>query len=128
VYFFGARCAAEKIHGHFKGVFMKSWMFLILLFCLSDFSAQAATCDNETVDALVEKQLAVIAARYDSKKVGLGVSIQNGNMVTTNIAVFQGKGGNDGTKVDRIGQITVNLDKCQIQNSLVGLFDVIELP
>ncbi len=104
---------------------MKSWMFLILLF---GFSARAATCDNETVDGLVEKQLAVIAARYDSKKVGLGVSIQNGNMVTTNIAVFQGKGGNDGIKVDRIGQITVNLDKCQIQSSLVGLFDVIELP
>lgn len=86
-----------------------------------------AACDYETADSLIQKELVVMAKRYQSKKVGLGVSINNGPSITTSIAIFQGKGGNDGIKVDRIGTITVDLEKCIIHNTLVGIYDVIDL-
>lgn len=103
--------------------------FLILVATMF-FSFQlhaAPTCSDSTVDSLIEKELHVMAKRYNSEKVGLGVSIQNGLMRTTSIAIFQGKGGADGAKVDRIGSITVSLEKCAIHNTLIGLFDTLEV-
>ncbi|MGZ5280293.1 MAG: hypothetical protein ACXWC9_10140 [Pseudobdellovibrionaceae bacterium] len=85
-------------------------------------------CDYSTADSMIEKELYVMAKRYDSKKVGLGVSIRNGQAITTSIAIFQGRGGSDGVPVDRIGSITVDLDRCIVYNTLVGTFDVLETP
>lgn len=87
----------------------------------------APSCDNETVDSLTEKALYVMAKRYKSEKVGVGVAIQNGTKITTSVAIFQGKGGNDGVKVDRIGSITVDLEKCDIHNTLIGIFDILDV-
>lgn len=103
-------------------------LFILSSLMILSFQASAATeCDNSTVDSLVEKELYVMAKRYKSEKVGLGVSVQNGATITTSIAIFQGKGGNDGVKVDRIGSITVSLEKCAIHSTIIGLFDTIEV-
>ena len=90
-------------------------------------SAEAPACDNQTVDSLTEKALYAMAKRYKSEKVGLGVAIQNGNKITTSVAIFQGKGGNDGVKVDRIGSISVDLEKCAIHDTLIGIFDILDV-
>lgn len=103
---------------------MKSIFLIAILF----FQAAAfAACDNEYVDSITRKQLYVMAKRYNSEKVGMGVSIENGTKVTTSVAIFQGTGGHDGEKVDRIGSITVDLEKCQIHNTLIGLFDTLNV-
>ena len=68
-----------------------------------------------------------MAKRYNSQSVGMGVSITNGKQVTTSVAIFQGKGGTDGIKVDRIGSITVDLEKCEIHSTLIGLFEILEV-
>jgi hypothetical protein len=101
-----------------------------LLFFLSVFFAQTAVfagCDNSVVDSLTKKALLEMAKRYSSSQVGLGVSIQNGSLVTTIVAVFQGKGGNDGVKVDRIGSITIDLEKCAVKNTLIGTYEILDL-
>ncbi|MBC7464817.1 MAG: hypothetical protein H7256_02395 [Bdellovibrio sp.] len=90
-------------------------------------TSAATTCDNETVDSLTEKALYFMAKRYKSEKVGMGIAIQNGTKITTSVAIFQGKGGNDGVKVDRIGSITIDLEKCDIHNTLIGTFDVLDV-
>ena len=102
---------------------MRSLIGLTLLVAQTAF----AICDNEYVDSITKKQLYVMAKRYNSQKVGMGVSITNGKQVTTSIAIFQGKGGSDGVKVDRIGSITVDVEQCKIKNTLVGLFETLDV-
>ena len=101
-------------------------MFLSLLVFLGPCLTNA--CDNSTVDTMIEKELYRMAKRYSSQKVGMGVSIQNGQMVTTSIAILEGQGGSDGSKVDRMGTITVDLNKCAVHNTLIGTFDVLNVP
>lgn len=104
-----------------------AYMKLLLPTLLISPTIAFADCDHTVVDSLTRKALTVMAKRYDSKNVGMGVSIQNGNDVTTSVAIFQGRGGNDGVKVDRIGSVTVNLAKCEIKNTLIGTFESITL-
>lgn len=100
---------------------------LLVLSVLFVQSMAFAECDNETVDSLTEKKLHDMARRYSADKVGMGVSIRNGQKITTSVAIFQGVGGNDGVKVDRIGSITVDVTKCEIDNTLIGTFDLIDV-
>jgi hypothetical protein len=102
------------------------FLFIILIF-LQSLAFAATECDNTTIDSLIEKQTYVLAKRYGSKKVGIGVSIKNETSCTTSIILFDGRGGNDGVLVDRIGTITVDLQKCAVQNSLIGVFETINL-
>lgn len=78
-------------------------------------------------DALVLNRLTEMAKRYDTTKVGVGVSILWGDTRFTNVSILHGKGGNDGIKVDRIGTILINMDTCVVKGKLIGMYDVIDV-
>ena len=102
-------------------------LYEVFIYVLLAQVSAFAICDNEYVDSITQKQLFAMAKRYNSQSVGMGVSITNGKQVTTSVAIFQGKGGTDGIKVDRIGSITVDLEKCEIHSTLIGLFEILEV-
>lgn len=99
--------------------------FLFISLTLSSLATWA--CSDSEADSLVEKRLYEMAGWYGSTKVGIGSTIGNGNMYTTNVIVFQGDGGTAG-KIDRIGSITVDIKKCIVQNSLISIYTELAVP
>lgn len=104
---------------------MKKMLFLSVLFFQAIASAE---CSNEVADSLTRKALFTMARRYHSKDVAIGVSIRNGPHVTTTVAIFNGKIGRDGARVDRIGSVTIDMQKCVVKNTLIGVFEPLTVP
>ena len=99
--------------------------FLFLTITLSSLTTWA--CNESDAYSLVEKRLYEMAGWYGSTKVGMGSTIENGDLFTTNVIVFQGDGGTAG-KIDRIGSITVDLKKCIVRNSLISVYTEMTVP
>lgn len=102
---------------------MKS--LIIILSVFTTFSAWA--CNDKMIDDLVLDRLKTMAKRYDATKVGTGVTILWGNTRVTSVSILNGKGGDDGVKVDRMGTIFVNIDTCVVEAKLIGTIDLHEL-
>lgn len=83
-------------------------------------------CDDSQADTIIEKRAILLAKRYNATSVGIGASIVYGFMRTTNIVIIQGVGG-PSELIDRVGSIAINMETCKIMNSLVSVFDVLEV-
>lgn len=86
-----------------------------------------AECSNDVADSIVEKKLLEIAKQYNSKKVGIGHTILLGTVRSTDVIVMNGDGGTDGPKVDRIGTINVDTEKCRYKSYLIGVYSTYDL-
>ncbi len=102
---------------------MKYFLFTLMAVA----SIKSLACSDSEADSLVEKRLYEMASWYGSTKVGIGSTIENGSMYTTNVIVFQGDGGTAG-KIDRIGSITVDMKKCIVHNSLISIYTELTVP
>ena len=100
----------------------------IIILLLSLFtSLNVFACNDKMVDELVLDRLKMMAKRYDSTKVGTGVTILWGDTRVTSVAIYNGVGGSDGVRVDRMGTIFVNVDTCVVKAKLMGMTDIHEL-
>ncbi|MBY0413367.1 MAG: hypothetical protein K2Q18_04350 [Bdellovibrionales bacterium] len=87
----------------------------------------AFACSDQMADDLVLNRVTEMAKRYDTTKVGVGVSILWGDSRITSISILDGKGGNDGIKIDRMGTIFINMDTCVVKAKLIGTFDILDV-
>lgn len=100
--------------------------FIILILALFS-SLNAFACNDKMVDDLVLERLKMMAKRYDSTKIGTGVTILWGDTRVTSVSIYNGIGGDDGVRVDRMGTIFVNVNTCVVKAKLIGLMDIHEL-
>ena len=102
-------------------------MKLIIFITLGLLSFNAFSCTDQEADAIILNRLGIMAQRYETTKVGVGVSILWGDTRVTSVSILEGVGGNDGKKVDRMGTIFINMDTCVVKAKLMGTFDEIDL-
>lgn len=102
---------------------MKFTILLLSLFA----SLNVFACDDKMVDDLVLDRLKMMAKRYDSTKVGTGVTILWGDTRITSVSIYNGIGGSDGVRIDRMGTIFVNVDTCVVKAKLIGMVDIHDL-
>ena len=98
---------------------------ITILLLISSF--QAWSCTDQQADAIVLNRLTEMAKRYDTTKVGVGASLLWGDTRFTSITIKEGKGGNDGIKVDRIGTILINMDTCVVKGKLISIYDELDV-
>lgn len=97
-----------------------------LLFLGLFLNVAGLACDDAEADDVIAERAIVLAKRYQAKNVGIGASIVYGNMRSTNIVILQGTW-SPGETIDRIGSIAINMTTCRVMNSLVSVYDVLEV-
>lgn len=84
-------------------------------------------CDDKMADAIVLNRVTEMAERYETTKLGIGLSMLWGDTRITSISILEGKGGDDGIKIDRMGTIYINMDTCVVKGKLIGTFDILDV-
>jgi hypothetical protein len=105
---------------------IKFLIFSTVLVSVFGTTAKAFSCDDKMADDIVLNRVTEMAKRYNTSKVGIGLSMLWGDTRITSISILDGKGGNDGVKVDRMGTIYINMDTCVVKAKLIGTFDVLD--
>lgn len=99
-------------------------MKIIILLVSLLASLNVMACNDKMIDDLVLDRLKTMAKRYDSTKIGTGVTILWGDTRVTSVSIYNGIGGDDGVRIDRMGTIFVNVNTCAVKAKLIGVMDI----